>query len=136
MDALTAFALYASIGAMIGIFDVMFGLFEPMDKVENYKTLREIQSQKDSLIKGILFTSLVTLPSLSFWVSFGPVLSEDYAKSTWGPLLFMIMTLGAWARLIYKLYLWKKLNDRYKELLLQEAVAKGVEIGMKKAKEN
>lgn len=45
------------------------------------------------------------------------------------------MTIGAWARLIYKLYLWKKVNEHYKELLLQEAIAKGVEIGMKKAKE-
>jgi len=35
------------------------------------------------------------------------------------------MLFGAWARLIYKLYLWKKLNDRYKEILLQEAIAKG-----------
>ena len=96
---------------MIGIFDVLYGYFEPMGKSENYKTLKEIQSQKDSLIKGILFTSLVTLPSYSFWASFGPLLLEDYAKSTWGPLLFIVMTLGAWARLIYKLYLWKKLND-------------------------
>jgi O-antigen/teichoic acid export membrane protein len=128
MDALTAFALYASIGAWIGIFDVMFGIFEPTLK-NNYKAVREIQSEKDTLIKGILFTLFVTLPSLSFWVSSGPILSEDLAKSTWGQPLFIVMTIGAWARLIYKLYLWKKLNDRYKELLLQEAIAKGVEIG-------
>ncbi len=30
---------------------------------------------------------------------------------------------------------WRKVKDEYKRLLLQEAIAKGVEIGMKKAKE-
>jgi len=136
MDFLTALAVYSGIGVFIGMWDVPYGFFEPMLKVEDYKTAKEIQAQKDNLIKGILFTSLVTLPSFSFWVSFGPVLSEDYANSTWGPLLFIIMLFGAWARLIYKLYLWKRLSDRYKEILLQEAIAKGVEIGMKKAKES
>ncbi len=136
MDVLTAFGLYSAIGIMIGSYDLTVGFFEPARKIEDYETAKEIQAQKDNLIKGILFTSFVTLPSFSFWVSFGPVLSEDYANSTWAQLLFIISLLGAWVRLIYKLYLWKRLSDRYKEILLQEAIAKGVEIGMKKAKES
>ncbi|EEB74469.1 hypothetical protein [Thermococcus sp. AM4] len=135
MDVITALGVYSAIGIMIGSYDVIVGLFEPERKIEDYETAKEIQAQKDNLIKGILFTSLVTLPSFSFWVSFGPVLSEDYANSTWAQLLFFVFFLGAWARLIYKLYLWKRLGDMYKEILLQKAIAKGVELGMKKAKE-
>ncbi|MDI3474901.1 MAG: hypothetical protein PWQ79_730 [Thermococcaceae archaeon] len=126
------FGLYVFIGGVIGIWDALFGLFKPKFDIEYYKTTEEIQSEKDHLLKGILLTSFVTLPTLSY---VGFLALEDPQEDTFGTVIISLFYLGAWARLIHKLYLWKKLNYRHKQFLLQEAVAKGVEIGMKKAKE-
>ncbi|HII60301.1 hypothetical protein [Pyrococcus horikoshii] len=109
------------------------GLFRPEFDIEYYKTTEEIQSEKDYLLKGILLTSFVTLPYFLLG-SFKAL--ENPPDDTTGTVIILLFYLGAWARFVHKLYLWKKLNDRYKHLLLQEAIAKGVEIGMKKAKED
>jgi len=47
-------------------------------------------------------------------------------------LAFSLISTGL---VVYGIWVWKSYREVYKELLLQEAIAKGVEIGMKKAKE-
>lgn len=49
--------------------------------------------------------------------------------------MFLAFSIVSTGLILYGIYTWKSYREVHKELLLQEAIAKGIEIGMKKAKE-
>ncbi len=76
---------------------------------------------------------VVILSVISFWLLSFELITKAEEDSTTIITALGLLTFGF---TVYGLYKWRAYRGRYKELLLQEAIAKGVEIGMKKAKEN
>jgi hypothetical protein len=97
----------------------------------NPEECRTKKCAQDGINKGL--QTIVLSISAFFLFLFGGLFggnldSEKIIKGITGAGL---LTFGITS---YSLYKWHAYRERYKELLLQEAIAKGVEIGMKKAK--
>lgn len=87
---------------------------------------------RDGMNTGL---QVAILSVTSFWLLLsGFVILPPEGRES-GLTIIVLLSLFAFGYTLYGLYKWHAYRERYKELLLQEAIAKGVEIGMKKAKE-
>ncbi|WP_258083094.1 hypothetical protein [Thermococcus thermotolerans] len=60
--------------------------------------------------------------------------STDTASEGFTNFMLLALSIMSTGLVLFGIWAWKSYGGVYKELLLQEAIAKGVEIGMKKAK--
>ncbi|WP_052306401.1 hypothetical protein [Thermococcus sp. AM4] len=63
------------------------------------------------------------------------LLSSDTASEGFTNFMLLAFSIMSTGLVLFGIWAWRSYGGVYKELSLQEAIAKGVEIGMKKAKE-
>ncbi len=101
------------------------GLLMWSDAIEPWteNDIEQIQKAYNNALTGMLLSFFIAQPLAIYSVVLG------IGLGWFAEIVAIIDTIDF-------LFKWRKYKSIYQRLLLQEAIAKGVEIGMKKAKEN